>query len=206
VTSRPLVDRRPIPAHPALLLLFAAALVGGCHSGATDSERDGYRPASESARNPLEAQRLTAEAVPLMVSEPEKAEQLLQQALTADLFHGPAHNNLGVLMLNAQPPKLYEAAHEFEWAGKLMPGHPDPQHNLAMTLEAAARYDDAIASYRAALEVRQGHLPSLQALTSLQLRLDRTDDHTVEALRTIALQGTTPQWRAWASDRLRANH
>ena len=140
-----------------------------------------------------------------MSSDPAKAEVLLQQALTADLFHGPAHNNLGVLMLNAQPPKLYEAAHEFEWAGKLMPGHPDPQHNLAMTLEAAARYDDAIASYKLALETRPGHLPSLQALTSLQLRLDKTDDHTNPALKTIAMQGTTPQWREWAAARLRSS-
>ncbi|MDP1661041.1 MAG: hypothetical protein Q8L55_03920 [Phycisphaerales bacterium] len=187
----------------ALTLTLAAALLGGCQSSATVSTSEGYRPAAESARNPLEAQRLTAEAVPLMASDPAKAEQLLQQALTADLFHGPAHNNLGVLMLSAQPPKLYEAAHEFEWAGKLMPGHPDPQHNLAMTLEAAARYDDAIASYRLALETRPGHLPSLQALTSLQLRLDKADDHADAALKTIAMQGTTPQWRQWAADRLR---
>ncbi|MDP1662700.1 MAG: hypothetical protein Q8L55_12370 [Phycisphaerales bacterium] len=192
------------PANHVLILTLAGALLGGCHTTTTGSAGNGYRPASESARNPLEAQRLTAEAVPLMASDPAKAEALLQQALTADLFHGPAHNNLGVLMLNSQPPKLYEAAHEFEWAGKLMPGHPDPQHNLAMTLEAAARYDDAIASYRLALETRPGHLPSLQALTSLLLRLDKPDDHSAAALRTIAVQGTTPQWRAWAADRLRA--
>ena len=86
-----------------------------------------------------------------------------------------------------------------------MPGHPDPQHNLAMTLEAAARYDDAFASYRTALETRPGHLPALQALTSLQLRLDKTDDNTKAALKTIAMQGTTPQWRTWAADRLRAS-
>jgi hypothetical protein len=102
-------------------------------------------------------------------------------------------------MLNSAPPRLYEAAHEFEWAGKLMPGHPDPRHNLAMTREAAARCDDAIGSYRAALETRTGHLPSLQALTSFQLRLDKSDDHTTDALKTTAMQATTPQWREWAA-------
>jgi tetratricopeptide (TPR) repeat protein len=186
----------------AAALLAAALLSAGCHSGPGSANT--YQPASEAARNPLEAQRLTAEAVALMESDPSKAEELLTKALTADLFHGPAHNNLGVLMLNSTPPRLYEAAHEFEWAGKLMPGHPDPRHNLAMALEAAARYDDAIASYRAALETRPGHLPSLQALTSLQLRLEKTDDGTTPALKTIAMQGTTPQWREWATGRLRS--
>jgi tetratricopeptide (TPR) repeat protein len=184
--------------------LMLAACLAGCNASNPNASSTAYQPAAESARNPLEAQRLTAEAIPFMSTDAPKAETLLRRALTADLFHGPAHNNLGVLLLNAQPPKLYEAAHEFEWAGKLMPGHPDPQHNLAMTLEAAARYDDAIASYRTALETRPGHLPSLQALASLQIRLEKSDDNTKAALKTIAMQGTTPQWRAWAADRLRS--
>jgi tetratricopeptide (TPR) repeat protein len=186
----------------ALTLAPAAFGLGGCasHGG---SPSDSYQPANEASRNPLEAQRLTAEAVAVMESDPAKAEELLKKALSADLFHGPAHNNLGVLMLNGHPPRLYEAAHEFEWAGKLMPGHPDPRHNLAMTLEAAARYDDAIAQYKTALETRPGHLPSLQGLTSLQIRLEKTDDSTTASLKTIAMQGTTPEWRQWAADRLR---
>lgn len=187
----------------ALPIVLSFPLVG-CQSGGGSGSAAQYQPASESARNPIEAQRLTAEAVGVMASDSARAEELLRQALTADLFHGPAHNNLGVLLLNASPPKLYEAAHEFEWAGKLMPGHPDPQHNLAMTLEAAARYDDAIASYRLALEARPGHLPSLQGLTSLQLRLEKTDDGTAAALKTISMQGTTPEWREWAAGRVRS--
>ncbi len=183
------------------LLLAVIPVACGCHG--TVNSADSYQPTSEANRNPLEAQRLTAEAAPLMESDPAKAEALLRQALAADLFHGPAHNNLGVIMLSSTPPRLYEAAHEFEWAGKLMPGHPDPRHNLAMTLEAAARYDEAISSYKAALETRPGHLPSLQALTSLQIRMDKTDDGTGTALKTISMQGTTPLWREWAAGRLR---
>ncbi|HZW07339.1 MAG TPA: hypothetical protein VFF65_09460 [Phycisphaerales bacterium] len=187
---------------PLVCSVLLAAVLGGC--AGTPGAPQPYTPASSAARNPLEAQRLTAEAVALMETDAQRAESLLRLALQADLFHGPAHNNLGVLMLGAQPPKLYEAAHEFEWAGKLMPGHPDPQHNLAMTLEAAARYDDAIASYRAALEARPGHLPSLQGLTSLQVRLEKSDDATKSALKTIAVQGTTEHWRTWAAERIRS--
>ena len=37
-----------------------------------------------------------------------QAEEMLREALTVDLYHGPAHNNLGVLFLRQS--KLYEAA------------------------------------------------------------------------------------------------
>ena len=41
---------------------------------------------------------------------------------------------------------LYDAAAEFEWARKLMPGHPDPRLNLAITLERAGREEGATAA------------------------------------------------------------
>ena len=34
-----------------------------------------------------------------MPAEPDRAEALLREALTADLFQAKAHNNLGVLLL-----------------------------------------------------------------------------------------------------------
>ena len=79
-----------------------AAALTGCN--ASRNGADAYAPATEAARNPLEAQRLTAEAVTIMQDDPAKAEALLRRALAADLFHGPAHNNLGVLMLTASRP------------------------------------------------------------------------------------------------------
>jgi Flp pilus assembly protein TadD len=78
-------------------------------------------------RNSLKARELTEKAAEIVTSDPEKAERLLREALTADVYHGPAHNNLGVVYL--KQGELYEAAHEFEWARKLMPGHPDPRMN-----------------------------------------------------------------------------
>lgn len=51
------------------------------------------------------------------------------------MFNGPAHNNLGVLFL--ERGQLCKAANEFEWTRKLLPGHPDPRVNLALTLERA---------------------------------------------------------------------
>src|SRR4030095_9624565 len=109
-------------------MLLAVTIVGGCASTPSGP----YSTPSADARDPAKAQKLTMEAADLMNSDPAKAEQLLKQALTADVFHGPAHNNLGVLQLKAG--RWYEAANEFEWARKLMPGNPDPRMNLALTL------------------------------------------------------------------------
>ncbi len=178
-------------------LVLLALLLDGC-TGVRG--RSPYTTPSETNRNPLKAQALTQEAVDIVDSDPAKAERLLREALAADIYHGPAHNNLGVLYLKQS--KLYEAANEFEWARKLMPGHPDPQMNLALTLEKAGRIDEAIDNYHTALEVYPNHLPTLQALTRLQLRTGRTDEHTREHLKEIALRGETPDWRDWAHEQL----
>jgi tetratricopeptide (TPR) repeat protein len=125
---------------------------------------------------------------------------LLREALAADLFFGPAHNNLGVVFL--KQGKRYEAAAEFEWARKLMPGHPDPRVNLAMTLEEAGKLDDAIASYSAALEVYPGYLPAVQGAARVALRAGRSDERIPEWLQAIAEQSDDPMWRDWARQEL----
>ena len=145
----------------------------------------------------MEAERLTREATEWMHDDPAKAEAILREALTADLFFGPAHNNLGVLFL--KQGKRYDAASEFEWARKLMPGHPDPWVNLAMTLEEAGRVDDALASYNAALEVAPAYLPAIQGLARLTARSGRESEHLGHWLETIATRGHAPAWVEWAA-------
>ena len=98
--------------------------------------------------------------------------------------------------------ELYAAASEFEWARKLMPGHPDPRLNLGLVLERSGRYADAMEAYHAALDARPGHLDSLQALTRAQIRLGEETGSTDDALHQIALEGTTAEWREWARQRL----
>lgn len=161
-----------------------------------------YEPHAETARDPRRADRLNAEALTLFRSNPARAESLLRQALSADLFHAPAHNNLGVLFL--QRGMLFEAAAEFEWARTLMPEHPDPRMNLALVLERAGRTDDALAAYSAILEARPEHLPTIQALARLQVRAGRTDERTPTLLRDVALRSPSDAWRQWA--RMRDQH
>ena len=174
------------------LSLALTALQLGCASQRPCS----YNPATESDRNPAEAERLNQQATAIIDSDPTTAEALLRRALAADLYYAPAHNNLGTLLL--KQGKLYEAAGEFEWAKKLMPGHPDPRLNLALTLETAGRTDEAIATYQTALEVYPEHIATMQALTRLQVRSGRTDDRTRPMLSEVALRGESKQWRDWA--------
>ena len=177
-------------------LLTIVLLLSGCAApmgGPYETPRDVNR-------NALEAQELTRQAADLAETDPQAAEGLLREALTADLYHGPAHNNLGVLYL--EQGKLYEAANEFEWARKLMPGHPDPRMNLALTLERAGRIEEALATYGTALEVYPNHLPTIQALARCQLRHSREDDRTAEWLSEVALRGETAEWREWAREQV----
>ena len=180
-----------------LVGLVLIAQVGGCRS----SSPSPYVDQPPIRRDIPRAQELAAKAVDLMTRDPERAEDLFRDALAADLYHGPSHNNLGVLLLGRG--EFYEAANEFEWARRLMPGHPDPRMNLAITLEKAGRVDEAIAQYRRALEVHPGHRPTVQALTRLEVRAGRVTDETLGRLGVLSLEGETNQWRRWAQDQLR---
>lgn len=176
----------------ACSLLALVSLLIGC-----GSRRAGpYQPMDESTRDPRTADDLNAQAAAILVSDPAKAERLLRDALTADLFSGAAHNNLGVILL--RQGRLYAAAAEFEWALKLIPGSADPRMNLALTLEKAGRTTDALEAYGSALSASPEHVATMQALARLQVRSDRRDESTGRLLAEIAMRGETPSWRDWA--------
>ena len=177
----------------ALVLVLA---LGACRS----TSGGPYSPSDAAGRDTVRAQELNARAADVIATDSKEAERLLRETLAADIFFGPGHNNLGVLYL--KEGKLYEAASEFEWARKLMPGHPDPRVNLALTLERAGRIDEAIESYESAIEVYPDHLPAFQGLCRCQLRHDRADERTTTMLREIALRGETEEWREWARQQL----
>jgi tetratricopeptide (TPR) repeat protein len=70
--------------------------------------------------------------------------------------------------------------------------------NLALTLEQAGRTDEAIQTYKTALEVFPGHVPTEQALARLYVRSGAKPEELAGLLATIAMQGETAEWRAWA--------
>ena len=155
-----------------------------------------YNPPSEAARDTTKAERLNRDAADVLVNDPASAERLLRDALTADIFFGPAHNNLGVVFLSEH--KLYEAASEFEWAKKLLPDSPDPRVNLALCLEQAGRVDDAIEAYETAMQVRPSYLPAVQGIACLMLRSGKSDERVGAWLEDIAMRCDDATWREWA--------
>jgi Tfp pilus assembly protein PilF len=179
-----------------LLALVLAIALAGCATAPTGP----YSPPTEVERNTAKAERLSREAADLIRGDLAEAERLLREALTADLFHGPAHNNLGVVFLKGG--KLYEAAQEFEWAKKLMPGAPDPRVNLALVWEAAGRTDDALGAYASALEVRAEYMPAVQGMARLLVRADREGGRLESLLQEVAMRGTDSTWRDWAGAEL----
>lgn len=178
-------------------LILALLSLASCRS---DSPSGPYTPASEAARDPQRSQELTQRASEVFASDPGEAEKLLREALTADLFNGQAHNNLGILYLGRS--LLYEAAGEFEWARKLMPGHPDPRLNLGLVLERAGQVHQAVANYRSALEVSPGNVPATQALARVLLRNGEKTDDLHDLVETVGMRGETEAWRRWARERL----
>ena len=178
------------------IVLLLAAVIASCRS----TPPTAYTPPQEEQRDTAKAERLTREAADLIYSDPLRAETLLREALAADIFHGPAHNDLGVIFL--ERGELYEAAHEFAWAQKLMPGNPDPRINLALVMEQAGRNDDARAAYESALEVWPEYVPAMQGMAMLAVRNGAAEPRLRGWLERIALEGEDQAWREWARDRL----
>ncbi len=176
------------------LLAAVAPGLGGCGHGA-------QMRGSETgvARNPQRAAELTHQATPLIGEDPGEATRLLRAALDADLYYGPAHNNLGIVYLNCG--QLYEAAEEFDWARRLMPGHPAPRINLGIALERGGKIGEALDAYASAIEVYPNHLPAMEALTRLQLRSGQDDAGTRTMLEEIAYRGDKA-WKKWANSQL----
>ena len=144
--------------------MWILLLIAGCRSASPTA----YTPPREERRDTAKAERLTRDAADLIYSDPARAEALLREALAADIFHGPAHNDLGVVFL--ERGELYEAAHEFAWAQKLMPGNPDPRINLALVMEQAGRIEDARAAYESVLEVSPEYpeyVPAMRGIAKL---------------------------------------
>jgi predicted Zn-dependent protease len=70
--------------------------------------------------------------------------------------------------------------------------------NLALTLEQAGKSDEAIQTYKTALEVWPGHIGTVQALARLEVTSGKRSEELPGWLDQIAMQGETERWRAWA--------
>lgn len=151
------------------------------------------------ARDIPAAETLLAQAAE-QDDDPAYRTELLTAALAADPWNGAAHNNLGVLALEAGD--LDAALRHLTEARRLLPGHADPRFNLALTWLAAGRHQTALEACLATLEVQEDHLPAIQAAVLIQCREGLEDERTQAWLERVALAGESEEWRKWAAARM----
>lgn len=189
----------------AHLLITAAILLAaaGCHqTDRPQAREDGYRTIPvELGRDTERAKSLAAEAT-LAINEGrlDDAEQLLRDALTADVMYGPAHNNLGQLYYQQQ--RYYEAAWEFQYAIRLMPHQPIPRNNLGLVFEANGQLDQAAEQYSLAVAKEPDNPELLGNLARARIRRGDTGPEVRDLLRQIVMKDTRPAWRDWAEQQL----
>ncbi len=177
-------------------LVIVTALALGAAGCASPTPANPYIENGAPDRDEVLAAELVEKAGAVEASNEDQAETHLRAALAADIFCAKAHNNLGVLLLRRGD--LYGAATEFEWARKLLPGHPEPRVNLALTLERAGQYGAARDSYEAALEVYPGYIAATQGAARLAVAEGESPVELVRWLAQIAVEGESAEWRDWA--------
>lgn len=183
--------------------LCLSVLLTACGSPSkTRQSSDGYRTIpTEIGRDTDKAKSLTAEAVTAMNEGRTKdAEQLLRDALTADVMFGPAHNNLGQLYYTQQ--RYYEAAWEFQYAIRLMPHQPIPRNNLGLVFEATGQLDQAAEQYSLAVAEEPDNPELLGNLARTRIRRGDTGEEVRDLLRQIVMKDSRSEWREWAERQL----
>ena len=182
---------------PSICLLAITLTLTACQSADSD-----YRLIKASRRADTETARQKTEAAVRAITEEEltAAENLLKQAIQADVAFGPAHNNLGLVYF--RQGKLYLAAWEFEYAIKLMPNHPEPRNNLGLALETVRRFDEAVGHYQEAVDREPDNPELLGNLARARLRRGDPTAEVKQLLQNLLLRETRPEWVQWAEEEL----
>jgi Tfp pilus assembly protein PilF len=177
---------------------LGACLLAGCDAVTGDS---GIRTAPDPRRNTPLAKQLTAQGANLLGQEKyEEAEAKLKEAVEADLFYGPAHNNLGLAHFHQQ--EFYDAAWQLQQAADLMPTQAEPRNNLGLVFEAVGKLRQAAEAYQKALALEPEAIEPLRHLARTLIRQNRLDAETRQLLEKLVMKETDPAWRNWAESLL----
>ncbi|MEM9916311.1 MAG: tetratricopeptide repeat protein [Planctomycetota bacterium] len=190
---------RKLTTRVAIAFISLGLLTGtGCASRGGDRYHvvQAHRQANHEAARAKSDAALEA----IEVRDFDAAEQLLLDAIAANVGFGPAHNNLGKVYY--EQGKLYLAAWEFEYAIKLMPHHPEPRNNLALVLETVRRFDESITHYEAALDLEPDNPELLGNLARAKLRRGDPPDEIKQLLMDLVLKDSRPEWIDWANNEL----
>lgn len=186
---------------PAISAAFVLAwtMLSGCASPGHTDVYETVRAAPN--RDTSKARMKNHHAVELILChEYDEAENVLKEALAADVTFGAAHNNLGKIYYHQS--KYYLAAWEFQYAIKLMPHHPEPRNNLGLVLEEVGRLDEAVVIYNEALNLQPDNPQIIGNLARTRIRRGDKNDGLRQLLSDLIMRDTRPEWVTWARDKL----
>lgn len=184
-----------------ILTLLALPALPGCFGGGERST-DSVSPLGEGRRRDTALARRENEQATRLLADGryETAEKHLKNALAADITYGPAHNNLGKVYYHQS--KLYQAAWEFQYAAKLMPGQPEPRNNLGLVLESVGRLDEAADLYGEAYAMEPDNAQFIGNLARARVQRGDQGSLTRELLSKLIMTDSRPEWVEWARERL----
>lgn len=178
-------------------LVIAVSPVTGCVSSGPRYDTAHHHP----PRNSQLARTLNAEGLELVgISNLEIAKDKFQEAIEADLYYAPAHNNLGLVFMQLE--NYYEAAWEFQCAAKMMPHAPEPRTNLGLLYENLGRLDPAISEYETALKIDPANIVAMRHASRAYVKTGETDDKLKDALEKLLSIPDSGQWDYWARGQL----
>ena len=177
---------------PGILTTLTLAAVAGCSSHAVITP----------PRQNTNAARVQNDAAYNLLREGkyEAAEDILKNALAADVMYGPARNNLGLVYFHQR--RWYDAAWEFENAIKLMPHQPEVRNNLGLVLEEAGKLREATEAYQRAREMEPDNAVFIGNLARARVKRHLRDEETRKLLQELVFKDTRPDWVSWAKNEL----
>lgn len=183
------------------ITLVALLVPSGCGTPRQDGRND-YRTVGRDLRRDTErAQAENRRALDYIgKGNYEQAEKALKAALSADIMHGPAHNNLGKVYFHQR--KYYLAAWEFQYASKIMPNQPEPRNNLGLVYEAVGRLDEAVTAYDQAKALEPDNPQFIGNLARSRIRRGERSAEVRQLLQDLVIRETRPNWTAWATEQL----
>ena len=183
------------------VLIVSSALPVGCAPRQAVGQQEYQTVAADPRRDTQTARQHNAAAVErIRAGDLDAAEAELKAALAADMFYGPAHNNLGIV--HDRRKEYYLAAWEFQYAVRLMPNRAEPRSNLGEVFETVGKLEDAEKMYEEALKIEPDRPEVIGNLARLHVRTDRNDERTRQLLSEVVTKDTRPQWTSWARERL----
>jgi Tfp pilus assembly protein PilF len=186
-----------------LCLIASICVAAGCTEHSTAGSPGGYRAvAAAPGRDPEAAAEYNRVGLDCLdAGNLDKAETAFQNALTADVTYGPAHNNLGKVFFKKQA--WYKAAWEFDYARTLLPKHAEPENNLGLVLEASGELDRAVEPYRKAVTLDPENIVYRANLARVLVRRGDRTDEVHGLLEQVAARDARAEWKDWARQELK---